>query len=369
MPGKLIQALKDVQTANPVIMLDEIDKLGASYQGDPASAMLEVLDPEQNSEFLDHYLDLRFDLSKVLFVCTANQLDSIPGPLLDRMEVIRLAGYLGEEKLAIARKHLWPRLLKRNGIDRKRLSINAAALRHVIDGYAREAGVRGLEKQLGRLVRKAAVRLLEDDTLSLKIGPEEVEAWLGKPIFKKETPQRGVGVVTGLAWTAMGGATLGVECARIHTLNRGFQLSGQLGDVMKESANIAYGYVMSNLEAFGADERFFNESMVHLHVPEGATPKDGPSAGVTMATALLSLALNKAPKTGYAMTGELTLTGQVLPVGGIREKVIAAKRVGIKKLILPEDNRRDYEELPEYVRKGMTVSFAAHYDQIRALLF
>ncbi|WP_353744110.1 endopeptidase La [Spongiibacter sp.] len=369
MPGKLIQALKEVQTANPVIMLDEIDKVGASYQGDPASAMLEVLDPEQNSEFLDHYLDLRFDLSKVLFVCTANQLDSIPGPLLDRMEVIRLAGYLGEEKLAIAKKHLWPRLLKRNGIDRKRLAINAAALRHVIDGYAREAGVRGLEKQLGRLVRKAAVRLLEDDSLSLKITPEQVEAWLGRPIFKRETPQRGVGIVTGLAWTAMGGATLGVECARIHTLNRGFQLSGQLGDVMKESANIAYGYVMSNLEAFGADERFFNESMVHLHVPEGATPKDGPSAGVTMATALLSLALNKAPKAGYAMTGELTLTGQVLPVGGIREKVIAAKRVGIKKLILPEDNRRDYEELPDYVRKGMTVNFAAHYDHVRALLF
>ena len=369
MPGKLIQALKDVQTANPVIMLDEIDKLGASYQGDPASAMLEVLDPEQNSEFLDHYLDLRFDLSKVLFVCTANQLDSIPGPLLDRMEVIRLAGYLGEEKLTIAKKHLWPRLLKRNGIDRKRLTINAAALRHVIDGYAREAGVRGLEKQLGRLVRKAAVRLLEDDGLSLKIRPEEVEAWLGKPIFKKETPQRGVGIVTGLAWTAMGGATLGVECARIHTLNRGFQLSGQLGDVMKESANIAYGYVMSNLEHFGADERFFNESMVHLHVPEGATPKDGPSAGVTMAAALLSLALSKAPKVGYAMTGELTLTGQVLPVGGIREKVIAAKRVGIKKLILPEDNRRDYDELPDYVRKGMTVNFAAHFDQVRELLF
>ena len=239
----------------------------------------------------------------------------------------------------------------------------------MIDGYAREAGVRGLEKQLGRLVRKAAVRLLEDDSLSLKITPEQVEAWLGRPIFKWETPQRGVGIVTGLAWTAMGGATLGVECARIHTLNRGFQLSGQLGDVMKESANIAYGYVMSNLEAFGADERFFNESMVHLHVPEGATPKDGPSAGVTMATALLSLALNKAPKAGYAMTGELTLTGQVLPVGGIREKVIAAKRVGIKKLILPEDNRRDYEELPDYVRKGMTVNFAAHYDHVRALLF
>ncbi|AKH68774.1 endopeptidase La [Spongiibacter sp. IMCC21906] len=369
MPGKLVQALKEVETANPVIMLDEIDKLGTSFQGDPASAMLEVLDPEQNSEFLDHYLDLRFDLSKVLFVCTANQLDTIPGPLLDRMEMIRLAGYLGEEKLTIAKKHLWPRLLQRNGIDKKRLNINTAALRHIIDGYAREAGVRGLEKQLARIVRKAAVRLLEDEALVLKVGRDEVEDMLGKPLFKREKPQQGVGLVTGLAWTAMGGATLGVECSRIHTLTRGFQLSGQLGDVMKESANIAYGHVMSNLERFGADASFFNESMVHLHVPEGATPKDGPSAGITMATSLLSLALNKAPKTGFAMTGELTLTGQVLPVGGIREKVIAAKRVGIKKLILPEDNRRDFDELPEHVRKGVTVHFAAQFDDVRGLLF
>lgn len=369
MPGKLIQALKDVETANPVIMLDEIDKLGSSFQGDPASAMLEVLDPEQNSEFLDHYLDLRFDLSKVLFVCTANQLDSIPGPLLDRMETIRLAGYLGEEKLAIAKRHLWPRLLNRNGIEKKQLSITTPALRHVIDGYAREAGVRGLEKQLGRLVRKSAVNLLESGTRKISIGRDDVEAMLGKPLFKKEKPQRGIGLVTGLAWTSMGGATLDVECSRIHTLTRGFQLSGQLGDVMKESANIAYGHVMSNLERFGAEPAFFNESMIHLHVPEGATPKDGPSAGVTMATALLSLALNKAPKAGYAMTGELTLTGQVLPVGGIREKVIAAKRVGIKKLILPEDNRRDYDELPDYVSKGMTVLFASTFDDVRALLF
>ncbi|MDX1504606.1 MAG: endopeptidase La [Spongiibacter sp.] len=369
MPGKLVQALKEVETANPVIMLDEIDKLGASYQGDPASAMLEVLDPEQNSEFLDHYLDLRLDLSKVLFICTANQLDSIPGPLLDRMEVIRLAGYLAEEKLAIARQHLWPRLLQRNGIDKKQLAVNVAALRHVIDGYAREAGVRGLEKQLGRLVRKSAVKLLESDQGKITLGKADVEAMLGKPLFKKDKPQRGVGVVTGLAWTAMGGATLGVECSRIHSLSRGFQLSGQLGDVMKESAASAYGHVMSNLKRFGADEAFFNESQIHLHVPEGATPKDGPSAGITMASALLSLALNRAPKPGYAMTGELTLTGQVLPVGGIREKVIAAKRSGIRKIILPEDNRRDAEELPDYVRKGIDIYFASHFDEVRERLF
>lgn len=369
MPGKLVQALKDVETANPVVMLDEIDKVGASYQGDPASALLEVLDPEQNSEFLDHYLDLRLDLSKVLFVCTANQIDSIPAPLLDRMEMIRLAGYLAEEKLNIARKHLWPRLLERNGIEKRRLSINVAALRHVIDGYAREAGVRNLEKQLGRIVRKAAVRLLEDDDLKLKVDREQVEKFLGKPIFKADKTQQGIGIVTGLAWTAMGGATLSVECSRVHSLTRGFKLSGQLGDVMKESADIAYSYVMSHLNDFGAEPVFFNESMVHLHVPEGATPKDGPSAGITMATALLSLALNKAPKPGFAMTGELTLTGQVLPVGGIREKVIAAKRIGIKRLILPEDNRRDFDELPDYVRKGVSAYFAAQYEDVRNTLF
>ncbi|MAY34636.1 MAG: endopeptidase La [Spongiibacteraceae bacterium] len=369
MPGKLVQALKDVETANPVIMLDEIDKVGASYQGDPASALLEVLDPEQNVEFLDHYLDMRLDLSKVLFVCTANQLDTIPGPLLDRMESIRLAGYLAEEKLEIARKHLWPKLLQRSGIAKKRLSISAAALRHVIEGYAREAGVRNLEKQLGRIVRKSAVKLLEDDTLTLKVGVEDVENFLGKPIFKKEKPQRGVGVVNGLAWTAMGGATLGVECSRVHSLNRAFKLSGQLGDVMKESADIAYSYVIANLEHFGGDPKYFDEATVHLHVPEGATPKDGPSAGVTMASALLSLALNKPPKAGFAMTGELTLTGQVLPVGGIREKVIAAKRIGIKKVILPEDNRRDFDELPDYVKKGVTAYFAENFENVRELLF
>lgn len=369
MPGKLVQALKDVETANPVIMLDEVDKVGASYQGDPASALLEVLDPEQNSEFLDHYLDMRLDLSKVLFVCTANQLDSIPGPLLDRMEIIRLAGYLAEEKLAIARKHLWPRLLERNGIDKRRVSINVAALRYIIDGYAREAGVRNLEKQLGRIVRKAAVQLLDDDKLRLKVDREQVEAFLGKPIFTADKIQQGVGLVTGLAWTAMGGATLSVECSRIHSLTRGFKLSGQLGDVMKESADIAYSYVMSHLKDYGADPAFFNESMVHLHVPAGATPKDGPSAGVTMASALLSLALNKAPRPGFAMTGELTLTGQVLPVGGIREKVIAAKRIGVKRIIFPADNQRDFDELPDYVRKGVSAYFAGRYEDLRDILF
>lgn len=369
MPGKLVQALKEVEVANPVIMLDEIDKIGASYQGDPASALLEVLDPEQNVDFMDHYLDLRLDLSKTLFVCTANQLDTIPGPLLDRMEIIRLAGYITEEKLAIAKHHLWPRLLLRSGIERARLRITDTAIRAIIEGYAREAGVRNLEKQLSRVVRKAAVRLLDDENLKLNIGRKEVEQFLGMPIFRKDVPQRGVGIVTGLAWTAMGGATLPVECSRIHTLNRGFKLTGKLGEVMKESAEIAYSYVMANLKRFGAPAQFFDESMVHLHVPEGATPKDGPSAGVTMATALLSLARNERPLRPLAMTGELTLTGEVLPVGGIREKVIAAKRARIKELILPEPNRRDYEELPEHIRSGLTVHFASQYSDVFAVVF
>jgi ATP-dependent Lon protease len=373
LPGKLVQALKEVDTANPVIMLDEIDKIGASYQGDPASALLEVLDPEQNVDFLDHYLDLRLDLSKVLFVCTANQLDTIPGPLLDRMEVIRLGGYITEEKIAIAKHHLWPRLLQRSGIGGRRLRISDKAIRAVIEGYAREAGVRNLEKQLSRIVRKSAVRLIDDgDTkgeVRINVGVPEVEQFLGKPFFQREIPKRGIGVITGLAWTAMGGATLPVECSRIHTLNRGLKLTGKLGDVMKESAEIAYSYVMSHLADYGVKEKFFDESMVHLHVPEGATPKDGPSAGVTMATALLSMARNQKPLRPLAMTGELTLTGEVLAVGGIREKVIAAKRAGIKELILPEPNRRDFDELPDHIRTGLTVHFAAHYADVFAVVF
>lgn len=369
MPGKLVQALKEVEVQNPVIMLDEIDKIGASYQGDPASALLEVLDPEENSDFLDHYLDLRVDLSKVLFICTANQLDTIPRPLMDRMEVIRLAGYITEEKMNIASHHLFPRLLDRSGITKRRLRINKAALKLVIDGYAREAGVRGLEKQLARIVRKAAVRLLEDDKLMLRIGKDDIAGLLGKPLFGPEEVERGIGVVTGLAWTAMGGATLSIQCSRIHTLNRGFKLTGQLGDVMKESADIAYSYIMANLNTYESDAVFFDESMVHLHVPEGATPKDGPSAGVTMATALLSMAKGKQVKRPMAMTGELTLTGQVLPVGGIREKVIAARRIGIKEIILPEPNRGDYEELPDYLKKGLKLHFASHYRDIYEVAF
>ena len=369
MPGKLVQALKDVQVSNPVIMLDEIDKIGASYQGDPASALLEVLDPEQNSEFLDHYLDLRVDLSKVLFICTANQLDTIPGPLLDRMETLRLSGYVAEEKLSIARKHLWPKQLERHGLSDDQLKINDAGLKYVIDSYCREAGVRTLEKQLSRIMRKSIMQILESAEEKLRVGKKDIDRLLGMPPFQPEKPLRGVGVATGLAWTSMGGATLAIESSQIHTLNRGFKMTGRLGDVMKESAEIAYSYVVGNLKHYGCDPDFFDMSMVHLHVPEGATPKDGPSAGVTMATALVSLARKERIKRPLAMTGELSLTGQVLPVGGIREKVIAARRSKIMELILPHANKRDFEELPEYLRENINVHFARTYREVFEYVF
>lgn len=369
MPGKFVQALKDTKVANPVIMLDEIDKIGASYQGDPASALLETLDPEQNKDFLDHYLDVRLDLSKVLFICTANQLDTIPRPLLDRMDVIRLSGYIGEEKLAIAKHHLLPRLLKRAGLLKKQFNITDAAIRQIIEGYAREAGVRNLERLLHKVMRKGIVKLLKSPNEPVKVGVSDLQEYLGQPAFRKEKSLKGIGVVTGLAWTAMGGATLSIEASRIHSNQHNFKLTGQLGDVMKESAEIAYSYVCSNLKRFKGDPGFFDKSFVHLHVPEGATPKDGPSAGVTMATALLSIARKESPQPNTAMTGELTLTGQVLPVGGIREKVIAARRQKISNLILPDANRGDYEELPDYLREGLTVNFAKHYNDVFQVCF
>ncbi len=367
MPGKFIQALQEVKVANPVIMLDEIDKIGASYHGDPASALLEVLDPEQNREFLDHYLDVRFDLSAALFVCTANQLDTIPRPLLDRMEVIRLAGYITDEKLRIARNHLWPRLLKRSGIPKGRLKISAGAMRRIIEGYARESGVRNLEKQLGRIVRKAAVEIVRGLEDTVRVGVSELESYLGKPYFRKEQLMAGVGVCTGLAWTSLGGATLSIEASRVHDKARGIKLTGQLGEVMQESATIAYDYVAANLKRFGGKASYFDGAYVHLHVPEGATPKDGPSAGITMATALLSLALGRSPRP-VAMTGELTLTGQVLAVGGIREKVIAARRNGIRRLVLPDANRGDFEQLPDYLKEGLDVNFAKQYRDVARLV-
>ena len=369
LPGKFVQALKDVEVENPVIMLDEIDKIGSSFQGDPASALLEALDPEQNSEFLDHYLDMRIDLSKALFVCTANQLDTIPAPLLDRMDVIRLSGYIAEEKLAIAKQHLWPKLLKRNKLLKKQLNITDAALKYIIESYAREAGVRGLDKLLQKILRKCVVQLVTGEKESINVGVKDVEAFLGMPYFRAEKTLRGVGVVTGLAWTSMGGATLPVEANKVHELSRGLKLTGKLGDVMKESAEIAYSYVLSHTKSYQRNEEFFDKCMVHLHVPEGATPKDGPSAGITMATALMSLARGEPVQRPLAMTGELTLTGQVLPVGGIREKIIAAKRSKITEVILPEANRRDFEELPDSVKADMTVHFAERFADVEKIVF
>lgn len=369
LPGKLIQALKDVEVANPVIMLDEIDKLGASYQGDPASALLEVLDPEQNKEFMDHYLDLRVDLSKVLFICTANQLDTIPAPLLDRMDTIRLSGYISSEKLEIAQNHLWPRVLERHGLKKSQVKIPEATLKVIIENYAREAGVRNLEKHLQQIARKAVVKLLEAPDLKIQIGQKDLQDYLGAPYFRAERILSGVGVVTGLAWTAMGGATLPIEAASVHEQTRGFKLTGKLGEVMKESAEIAYSFTCAHAKHFGGNPEFFDKRFIHLHVPEGATPKDGPSAGVTMTTALISLMLNKRIKRPLAMTGELTLTGQVLPVGGIREKLIAARRSKIHEVILPEANRRDFDELPEHIKDGMTVHFAQSYADVFHAVF
>lgn len=368
MPGKLIQALKEVEVSNPVIMLDEIDKMGSSYQGDPASAMLEVLDPEQNGEFLDHYLDLRVDLSKVLFVCTANQLDTIPRPLLDRMDVIRLGGYIASEKLEIARKHLWPRLLERNKVKTSQVKISDSAIKALIDGYAREAGVRGLEKLLHRVLRKSIVKLL-GKTKSVSISNRNLVDYVGEPPFRVEKQLGGVGVITGLAWTAMGGATLPIEATRVHSRDRGLQLTGQLGKVMNESAKIAHSFVTTQSVKYGIDEDWFLTNSLHLHVPEGATPKDGPSAGISMTSALLSLALNKSVKKSFAMTGEITLTGEVLPVGGIREKLIAARRLGIKDVILPEGNRRDVSELPKHIVADLKIHHASDYDQVFSVLF
>lgn len=369
MPGKFIQAISEAGVANPVIMLDEIDKVGQSYQGDPAASLLEVLDPEQNSEFLDHYLDVRFDLSKVLFVCTANQLDTIPQALLDRMEVIRLSGYVAEEKLAIAKKHLWPKQRKKSGLLAKQITLTDSGIRAILDGYAREAGVRNLEKQLGKIARKAVVQLLDKPNTKLKVDRANVEKYLGPPIFKPQTPNVGIGVVTGLAWTAMGGATLDVEASKVHEQSRGFKLTGQLGEVMRESAEIAYSYVIANADALNLPKGYFDNAFVHVHVPEGATPKDGPSAGVTMASALVSLARGKQLKKGIAMTGELTLTGRVLAVGGIREKLIAAKRSGVKQVVLPMANKGDYDELPSYIKDGLKVYFAESFADVVKLAF
>jgi ATP-dependent Lon protease len=371
MPGKFIQAMKTVGTANPVIMLDEVDKIGASFQGDPASALLEVLDPEQNDSFRDHYLDVPFDLSNVLFIATANQLDTIPRPLLDRMEVIRLSGYILEEKLEIARRYLIPKALESHGLKRGQVTIRKSSLRQIIDGYAREAGVRNLEKQIKKIMRRGAMKFAEDkDLAKITVTKKDLENYLEKPVFTADEIFEGVpGVVTGLAWTSLGGATLQIEATAMLAKTKGFKQTGQLGKVMVESSEIAYSYITSRATDYGGEEGYFDKHFIHLHVPAGATPKDGPSAGITMATALVSMMTGKMVKKKLGMTGELTLTGRVLPIGGIKEKAIAARRSGLKTLVFPDDNRKDYEELPDYLKEGLEVYFVKTFDDVFRIVF
>ena len=371
LPGKFINAIKTCKTSNPVIMLDEIDKIGASFQGDPASALLEVLDPEQNKNFLDHYLDVRFDLSKVLFICTANTLETIPAPLLDRMEQIRLSGYILEEKLEIARRHLLPKQLKMHGLKRSQLSLPKTVLREMIDGYAREAGVRSLENNIKKLLRKAARKIVEDGQEKVSISRSELPDYLGQRMFAEETrfKKPKIGVITGLAYTAMGGATLHIEATSVEAKNPGFKQTGQLGDVMVESSEIAYTFIRARLNPQKKTEKFFDRNHIHLHVPAGATPKDGPSAGITMACALYSLAKQKPIIPNLAMTGELTLTGLVMPIGGVKEKTIAARRAGVTQLLFPDENRKDYEELDESITEGITPYFVKNFDEVLKIGF
>ena len=369
MPGKIVQALKMVKVANPVIMIDEVDKIGTDFRGDPASALLEVLDPEQNSDFMDHYLDVRFDLSQVLFLLTANQLDTVPPPLLDRAEIIRLPGYMASEKMEIANKHLWPTQLKEHALTGADVTLAKSAVRRLVEDYARDPGVRQLEQLLKKILRKVARELCADEGKApIRIGSRNLEGYIGKPRFREQAIKTGVGLSTGLAWTAMGGTTLTLEATVAHRDQRGLKITGQLGKVMQESAEIAYSYVTANLGRFGADETFYDKTFIHLHVPEGAVKKDGPSAGAAIATALLSLALGRAPAR-IAMTGELTLIGDVLPIGGEREKLLAAKRLGIKEVILPAANEVDVNELPKSVCEGMTIHYAKHFRDVAKLMF
>ena len=371
LPGKFINAIKTSKTANPVIMLDEIDKIGASFQGDPASALLEVLDPEQNKDFLDHYLDVRFDLSKVLFICTANQTETIPPALLDRMEVIRLSGYIIEEKLEIARKHLLPKQLKTHGLKKSQFSLPKVVLREIIDGYAREAGVRGLENNLKKLLRKSARKIVEEESDCVKISKHDLPEMLGRKTFAEETRYKKpkIGVITGLAYTSVGGATLFIEASCVEAKNPGFKQTGQLGDVMVESTEIAYTYIRSIGSKDKKIQKFFTENFVHLHVPAGATPKDGPSAGITMACSLYSLVTQEPVIANLAMTGELTLTGLVMPVGGIKEKTIAARRAGITQLIFPAENQKDFDDLDESIKGGIKPYFVKNFSEVLPIGF
>ncbi|XP_067086078.1 lon protease homolog, mitochondrial isoform X1 [Osmerus mordax] len=381
MPGKIIQCLKKTKTENPLVLIDEVDKIGRGYQGDPSSALLELLDPEQNYNFVDHYLDVPVDLSKVLFICTANVTDTIPEPLRDRMEMINVSGYVAQEKLAIAERYLVPQLRAQCGLTEEKTAISSEALNLLIKQYCRESGVRNLQKQVEKVFRKVAFRIVNGEETEVEITPSNLQDYVGKPIFTVDrmydvTP---AGVVMGLAWTAMGGSTLFIETslrrprgAAVGKDGPGegtLDLTGQLGDVMKESAKIAFTFARAFLMKQQPDNTFLTESHMHLHVPEGATPKDGPSAGCTIVTALLSLATNTPVRQNVAMTGELSLTGKILPVGGIKEKTIAAKRAGVTCLILPAENKKDFSDLPDFITEGLEVHFVDHYSKLFSIAF
>uniref|UniRef100_A0A8D3DWL1 Lon protease homolog, mitochondrial n=1 Tax=Scophthalmus maximus TaxID=52904 RepID=A0A8D3DWL1_SCOMX len=373
MPGKIIQCLKKTKTENPLVLIDEVDKMGRGYQGDPSSALLELLDPEQNANFLDHYLDVPVDLSKVLFICTANVTDTIPEPLRDRMEMINVSGYVAQEKLAIAERYLVPQLRSLCGLTVEKASISSDALSLLIRQYCRESGVRNLQKQVEKVFRKVAFSIVSGAHTTATVTPDNLQDYVGKPIFTVDrmydvTPP---GVVMGLAWTAMGGSTLFIETSLrrppggVDVKEEGsLEVTGQLGDVMKESAKIASTFARSFLMSQEPENHFLFNSHLHLHVPEGATPKDGPSAGCTIVTALLSLATKQAVRQNVAMTGEVSLTGKILPVGGIKEKTIAARRAGVTCIVMPAENRKDFSDLPDYITQGLEVHFVDHYSQI-----
>ncbi|MCL2042776.1 MAG: endopeptidase La [Treponema sp.] len=389
MPGKIIQGLKIVKSKDPVFMIDEIDKMGASYQGDPASALLEVLDPEQNYAFRDHYLDLPFDISNVFFIVTANTLDTIPPPLLDRMEIIQLPGYIDTEKLEIAKRYLVPKSLRKNGLKKNLVRYTKDSLLHIANAYAREAGVRNFEKNLDSIHRKIAKQIVEQDEAAadeaavekpktaakknavdcFAIDKKLIEKYLGKPIFPEGDIKKAdkPGMSVGLAWTSMGGDTLVIEAASVPG-KEGLTLTGKMGDTMKESAAIAMTVARKlAVEHYGLENNWFDTNHIHLHIPEGATPKDGPSAGITMATALLSLMRNKVVEDRLAMTGELSLTGHILPIGGLKEKTIAARRNKARHIIIPKQNERDLDDIPDHVKKSITFHLVERFEEVLAL--
>jgi ATP-dependent Lon protease len=365
LPGRIVQALRRVESRNPVFMLDEVDKLGRDFRGDPASALLEVLDPEQNREFRDHYLDVPFDLSRVMFITTANLLDPIPAPLRDRMEILQLSGYTETEKVRIAQGYLIPRQLRENGLRRNELSFTDGAVRRIIRDYTREAGVRNLEREIGRVARKVVTRIAEGESDPVRVTMRSCPEFLGKARFFPETTLRTrvPGVATGLSVTFAGGALIFCEATKMRG-SKGFLVTGQLGDVMKESAQAALSYVRAKARELGIPEDTFEEADIHLHVPAGAVPKDGPSAGVTMATALASLLTGRRVRDDVAMTGEITLRGQVLPVGGIKEKVLAAHRAGLGAVILPRLNKKDLEDIPDEVRESLRFVLVDQVDSV-----